>query len=220
MFGLQPGEAVPAGLTAMSWLDGARDQLAAIITELTQEAEAIMKVVTNKHHAAATGTQQPCDLASIFRLLNTLEKRGCIPAGTSMALRARLASSFKVLSDSGVLLLRPTKLQLLLSFLANVPALYAKAVTPERVAGGFDEAGMVDPKTGKPSFEKMLATCRRDVTAAEVANVRKVLTALLAAHRLDGYVMDFTYDFYNIANDLDEHGNEVRVRGLLEKDRS
>ena len=211
MFGLKPGEAVLAKLTAVSWLDGARDQLAAIIPELTQEAEAILKIVTNKHHAAATGTQQPCDLSVIFRVLNALEKQGLIPAGVTGALRTRLAASFKSLSDSGVLRLKAKKLDLLLSFLVSVPTLYAKGVTPERVAGGFDEAGMVDSETGKPSFDKMLATCRRTVMEEELANVMKVLASLLNAHRTDGYIRDITYDFYKIADDRDEHGNVVRA---------
>ena len=91
-----------------------------------------------------------------------------------------------------------------------LPTMLARAATPERVAGGFEEAGMCDPVTGKPAFEKMLGTCRRDVSQEELDLVYRVLDALLQVQFEKGYIDDETFDAHGIADDKNEQGEVVR----------
>ena len=71
---LSEGAPVPDELSAVSWLDGGMPQLAVVVTEEMQDADKLLKICTCKHAAAATGTQQPCDLCAAFRTMKIVEK--------------------------------------------------------------------------------------------------------------------------------------------------
>jgi len=66
---LSEGAPVPDELSAVSWLDGGMPQLAVVVREEMQDADKLLKICTCKHAAAATGTQQPCDLCAAFRTM-------------------------------------------------------------------------------------------------------------------------------------------------------
>ena len=62
-------------MTALSWFDGDIPQLQTMLYEAREAVDVTDRVIRNKHAAAATGTQQPCDLSPIFRLLKFMQKR-------------------------------------------------------------------------------------------------------------------------------------------------
>ena len=69
-----PGGAVPEELTASSWSDGDFGQLAAITHEERMEEAAELRIVSSKHAAASSATQQMADLTRVFKLVNQLNK--------------------------------------------------------------------------------------------------------------------------------------------------
>ena len=71
--GWKPGQAVPEWLKAVSWFDGDIGQLQTMLYEAREALDEAERIIRNKHAAAATGTQQPCDLSPVFRLLKHLQ---------------------------------------------------------------------------------------------------------------------------------------------------
>jgi len=53
-------------LKACSWFDRDIGQLQTMIDEAREAMDDAEKTVRNKHSAASTGTQQPCDLVPLF----------------------------------------------------------------------------------------------------------------------------------------------------------
>ena len=87
--GWKNGQAIPDCLKACSWFDSDIGQLQTMIDDAK-------KIVRNKHSAASTGTQQPCDLAPIFRLLKQLQKLTTAKESVACGLRETLDEYFSV----------------------------------------------------------------------------------------------------------------------------
>ena len=60
---------------AISWFDGDIPQLQTMLFEAREAVDLAERIIRNKHAAAATGTQQPCDLSPVFRLLKFIQLR-------------------------------------------------------------------------------------------------------------------------------------------------
>ena len=63
LYGWVKGTPIPDELTAACWVDGASVQLGAIIGEHQQIQDEQDKIVSNKHSAARTAVEQPCNLS-------------------------------------------------------------------------------------------------------------------------------------------------------------
>ena len=72
--GWKPGQDVPESLKAVSWFDGDIGQLQTMLYEAREALDDAERICRNKHAAAATGTQQPCDLSPVFQLLRQPQK--------------------------------------------------------------------------------------------------------------------------------------------------
>ena len=72
--GWKPGQDVPESLKAVSWFDGDIGQLQTMLYEAHEVLDDAKQICRNKHAAAATGTQQLCDLSLVFWLLRQLQK--------------------------------------------------------------------------------------------------------------------------------------------------
>lgn len=69
---------------------------------------------------------------------------------------------------------------------------------------------MVDPKTGKPSFEKIIATCRRTVSVEEVQLVRDTMPRAILLQENHDYVKEDEWDNLGWPQDRDQEGADVR----------
>ena len=58
---------IPDELTVVSWMDGGLPQLKNIITPELHQMYSDLKIIVNKHSAARSTVEQPCDVASTFR---------------------------------------------------------------------------------------------------------------------------------------------------------
>lgn len=67
--GFDPGtnERIPDDLFVVSWSDGGFPQMKNTSSEETVNKFQQLQIISNKHNAAWSGTEQPCDLASLFR---------------------------------------------------------------------------------------------------------------------------------------------------------
>ena len=73
--GWKEGQEIPEWMTAISWFDGDIPQLQTMLFEAREAIDIAERILRNKHSAAATGTQQPCDLSPVFRLLKFMQAR-------------------------------------------------------------------------------------------------------------------------------------------------
>mmetsp|Transcript_11132 Transcript_11132/g.23782 ORF Transcript_11132/g.23782 Transcript_11132/m.23782 type:complete len:92 (+) Transcript_11132:1069-1344(+) len=71
--GLKKGQPIPDCLKCVSWSDGDIGQLQTLLFEAREALDDAEKIYRNKHSAVATGTQQPCDLSPVVRLLKHLQ---------------------------------------------------------------------------------------------------------------------------------------------------
>ena len=176
--GWNPGQPVPEWLTSISWSDGDIPQLQTLMFEARQAIDDSLNIIRNKHSAAATGTQQPCDLSPVFRLLKEFSKR--ITAKNDVAATIRLPKIinelFSVLLPKLGLNLDPRKKRALMDFLKCIPRIMEYAMKKEHMQRPFVEAGMTDEETGVfPNFDALIGTCKRWVSCKKEIGIKKVL---------------------------------------------
>ena len=132
-------------------------------------------IIRNKHAAAATGTQQPCDLTPVFRLLKYTQKRTTAKDDTCVGLRNILYNLFKFdLRARGLNLDgNPRKKKALVDFLLCLPEILEKVMTKDHLRSAFVEAGLIDKETKTfPNFDRLMGTCKRWVLDSRDVGVR------------------------------------------------
>ena len=69
LFGWKRGQPVPEWLEAISWSDGDIAQLQILMFVAREALDEAERIIRNKHTAGATGTEKPCDLSPVFKLI-------------------------------------------------------------------------------------------------------------------------------------------------------
>jgi len=176
--GWNPGQPVPEWLTSISWSDGDIPQLQTLMFEARRAIDDSLNIICNKHSAAATGTQQLCDLSPVFRLLKEYSKH--ITAKNDVAATIGLPKIindlFSELLPKMGLNLDPRKKRALMDFLKCIPRIMEYAMKKEHMQRPFVEAGMTDEETGVyPNFDALIGTCKRWVSSKKEIGIKKVL---------------------------------------------
>jgi hypothetical protein len=208
-FGHEPGTPVPEELRAAVYCDGANLQLKAITNPEQQLLDKELKICDGKQAGGATGTQQPCDLSPVFRLLKQMEKQSksedMMPC---VQLRRIIVDVIK--SNSDIVCLAKAKVDQIAGFASRLPAMMARVVSAKNIQRGFVEAGMLDDETRtRPSFDGMLATCRRPLTTEEVDLVKQTLPELYSYAAEHGIIPESLFDHLGYAKDLNSSGEVV-----------
>ena len=165
--GWTPGQEVQESLKAVSWFDGDIGQLQTMLYEAREATDETHRIVRNKHSAAATGTQQPCDLSPVFRTLRQLQKNATAVNDNACGLAEDISELFAVhLREHGLNLDgNRRKKKALIDFLLCLPELLESVLKKRHIKKSFVEAGMIDEATGHvPVFEKLIGTCKRWVS--------------------------------------------------------
>ena len=92
--GWTPGTEVDDWLKCCSWFDGDIGQLKTMLYEACEELDKLDKIVRNKHSTAATGTQQPCNLSPIFKLIKLLQSKTTATDDKTVGLRQTINSFY------------------------------------------------------------------------------------------------------------------------------
>ena len=125
LLGWKPGQPVSEWMKCLSWFDGDIGQLQTMLYESREAMDDLEKIVRNKHTAASTGTQQPCDLSPAFRLLKYLQRHSTAKDDTACVLSTTIEEYFsnhlraKGLNLDG----NPRKKKALIDFLLCLPEL-------------------------------------------------------------------------------------------------
>ena len=163
--GWKPGQPVPEYMKASSWFDGDIGQLQTMLYEAREALDTAERICRNKHSAAATGTQQPCDLAPVFRILKLLQSKTTAKNDRAVGLAQTLEDLFANALRDGGLTLNPRKKKALIDFLRCLPENLEAVLKKKHMKKSFVEAGMTDAESGTiPVFDKLMGTCKRWVS--------------------------------------------------------
>jgi len=166
--GWRKGQPVPESLRASSWFDGDIGQLQTMLFEAREALDEYERIVRNKHSAAATGTQQPCDLSPVFRILRRLQNNSTATADTACGLADDIRDLFALHLRTNGLELNHRKKKALVDFLLCLPEMLESAMKKSHIKKGFVEAGMIDEETGMvPVFDRLMGTCKRWVSGSK-----------------------------------------------------
>ena len=123
-----------------------------------------------------TGTQQPCDLSPVFRLLKYLQRHSTAKDDTACVLSTTIEEYFsnhlraKGLNLDG----NPRKKKALIDFLLCLPELLEGTMKKRHIVQSFVEAGMIDEETKTvPVFENLVGTCKRWGSASKNMGIPK-----------------------------------------------
>ena len=174
--GWKEGQPVADSMKCVSWCDGDIGQLQTMLFESREVADEVDKICRNKHAAAATGTQQPCDLSPVFRNLKQILKKSTAKGDTACGLVDTLQELFaNVMRRKGLNLDgNYRKKRALMDFLVCLPEMLEACLKKAHIKQSFVEAGMIDAETGTvPVFEKLLGTCKRYVSLDSNIGIKK-----------------------------------------------
>ena len=154
---------MPPSLKAVSWFDGDIGQLQTMLYKACEALDISERLCRNKHSAAATGTQQPCDLSAVFRLLRQLQKLTTARDDNACGLAEDIDELFgKHLREKGLNLDGNRKKRALIDFLLSVTETLETMLKKNHIVKSFIEAGMIDEETKiVPVFEELMDTCKR-----------------------------------------------------------
>ena len=94
LYGWVEGTPIPIELTAVCWCDGACVQLLAVVNETQQLNDEKDKIITNKHSAARTAVEKPCDLPLCFMSLRTLSNHSTRSDLPAVGLQRKIKNKF------------------------------------------------------------------------------------------------------------------------------
>ena len=206
--GYVDGTPVPPHLKGLLSCDGALAMLKAILLCLPEDQEA--RIDNLKIAAAMTGVAQPDDLMAVFRLITHLAKfMEASDTKVSKVLKAHLLTEFRKIDG---LNLSTVKMNALVDFLATLPQILAKAVTPTHIENGFFRAGWFsDTESGWPTLDGFFNQLRQKLTEEEKARCRSNFVELASMHRDQGYIDDAEYEALNFPTDKHPiDGREIR----------
>ena len=172
------GTDVPEWMRACSWFDGDIGQLQTMIFEAREALDDAERIIRNKHSAAATGTQQPCDLSPVFRLLKQMNVKCTAKNDIACGLKQDILDLFHVQLRAKGLNLdgNPRMKKALVDFLLCLPEMLESCMKKRFITKAFVESGMIDEETGVfPVFEKLIGTCKRWVSLQKDIGVSKAI---------------------------------------------
>ena len=168
--GWEEGTPIPEDMKAVSWCDGDLAQIENIVSPDSLPIYKENMISAAKQNAARSGTEQFADLTKTFKQMQTLQKVisvSNVPIERH-PMKKMIFNELKDLQNQQKLLLKPSKKNSIIDFIASVPGMTAKSVTRDNIIHGVLENGMLDSKQFRyPDFDKMLATCRLDPTKDE-----------------------------------------------------
>ena len=205
--------AIPNKLTAVSWNDGAQDQLKASFANF-HEWES-KRIIVNKQNLARTSSEQPEDLSPKYKIF----RRECDKNSNYTDIedlksdaQLHLQETFASLKISKVLRLSKNKEYAIIDFVCTIPDIMAKHLSPAIIMKGFIENGAIDANCQHcPDLYQMLVgTTRREIGKDEMNNILHHFVGLLKEQLQTGYLSDEVLERAGIHQDLDNTGKVVR----------
>ena len=193
----------------VSWIDGGPSQLSLIIDEETQNLDEVLNIVTCKHAAATTAVQQAADISPIFKIIRKLSDYSSHNiTRASYGYEKIVHEIFQKTKSYGSLNLKANVESALIDHIICCPEIYSRSINYSTVTEGFKGNGMIDiDRYCWPDFDKIIATCRRQITNVEKNLILETFPFLYKEMLTKGYISDELFDQLNYPIDTDESGN-------------
>ena len=172
---------LPDDLTVISWKDGGQAQMRNELSEDVSNTFHVLKIVSNKHNAARSAREQPCDLASLFR---TLRQRMKFMLGSSFSNDNRCEGMMTTIKKSfqdarlnhGLELGK--KQSIIQSFLVCLPEALSRSARQESIVKGFERSGLLDTRSKMfPCVKGIVDTLSRNSTKEDYEVVTSTFRA-------------------------------------------
>ena len=218
-FDSDSGAPIPDKLTAVCACDGDLSQVANIKETVHKLKD--LKIHANKQNASRSGVEQPADLVKVFMIIKKILPEYTatdLPADRS-PVKDKLVGKWATDEDLLSLALKGNKKSTLIDFLAVLPDVVTKACDSKNIRTGFIAAGIIDKDNYRfPVLNKILATCRRNVTKEESDNILDLFEHFLTTFDEQGHIPEEVFDMYGIINDFDANRNVYRRdAGILQE---
>lgn len=135
--GWKKGKPVPDCMTVVSWFDGYIGQLQTMIDKAREALDDTEKICCNKHSATSAGTQQPCDLSPVFKLMKQLQKIMNAKRDNACGLAQTINQLFDVYLKEKGLNLAYRKKKALIDFLLCLPELLEAMMKKQHIKKSF-----------------------------------------------------------------------------------
>ena len=200
---------VPQYLTAVGWLDGAIDQLAAVCQPYISEQCLQYLLLKCKQSAACTGVKQPSDIGDCYKEMKFLELTTSIEDIPEDTLTNVLDELFNEWAKDNVVNLG-RKQSILVDFLARLPYMMSKAFSSEKVRASFIRNGTIDSKDYIwPDLFTMIQTKRGEIKDSEVQLIIDSFPKLFPIMEKFGHITESMYDELGFPPDFEEHEDGV-----------
>ncbi|EJK76050.1 hypothetical protein THAOC_02207, partial [Thalassiosira oceanica] len=164
-------------------------------------------------NAARSAVEQPADLAKVFKIIKELLPNYTatnLPPGRC-PVKDRVSTAFLTEPKLQSLKLRSTKKGALIDFLAVIGDVATRACSSKNIRDGFVAGGYIDDKVFRyPVLNKLLATCRRNITKDEYENVLDTFEIFLSTFEAQGHIPEELFDMYGFVHDYGVDGQIVR----------
>ena len=192
---------------AVSWFDGAQQQLKVKISEQAQLKFQKAKIVTNKQNPARTAVEQSADVGKTFGVGRSTHQELCHHDSivTNTSLQISILNAFKEAKETNGLNLG-NKQSIVIKALTFMPDVYSKAASVKNLVGGFLNNGMLDRKCEAfPDFGEMIGTLNRTVSKDEYKLLKDTFVPLMKYQVKYGAVPDEVFDQYGYSHDKDDN---------------
>jgi len=201
---------IPDDMLAVSWSDGGQAQLKNTINSKTALIFKENKIVSNKHAAATSGVQQPCDLASTHKsqraLIQSFMASDFMTMNNEIGLRW-IDEAFELAWSEHGLELGGNKRSLMREFLICLPEVMVRAFAKASVMKGFVLSGMLDEEQKRwPDFNAILGTSSRELTMDEYDLIERTFPALHAIQKRKGQIEESDFDEHGFPQDVCSSG--------------
>jgi hypothetical protein len=204
------GTPIPQSMMAVSWCDGDNAQIKMLVEDSTLAQLGRLNITVNKQHAARTGTEQAADLTKTFKICNSLQQTTTAEHKNHLPIKKNIGRALTELASNGKLKMSLRKRTALTDFIASTPESVTKAVSPDNIQHGFLENGLIDKKAHElPDFDKMLATCRSEISKELYDKIVSDFPGLLQHQLEHGHVPDSVYQDLGYPMDKDMNGDIV-----------
>ena len=214
MLGWNPSQPITKWTTSISLFDGDNPQIQNMLFEAHEELDNAECIIRNKHLASSMGTQQPCDLSPVFRLLKVLQTRTTSWNDTTVGLAETVHDLFEFQLRAGGLNLdsNPLKKKDSIDFLCCLPKMAEKTMPKKNSIAPFVEAGITNDETNIfPIFDYLAGTCKRWVSISKNIGISRVLKqhcndqfTSLASFQLDEGQVTYP-DMHSVGIPKDKH---------------
>ena len=208
---------IPSNLTAVSWMDGCHGQLKLTTSESVLDTEKNLKIITCKHSAARTATEQAADVGPMFKMMKSTVKKMPSVQYENSPIYLRLTKALNELETPSVpgcgrvVILPKHKRSAIIVGLSKLPIAMTTSFTSPIIQSAFRDNGQLDAENqAMPNVKSLIGTYRGSIDKEHyLNNTEKIIKTFYNESFMTGRIEESSFDREGISVDTDSKGNTV-----------